>query len=840
MALFGKRELLIATLLISLVLASLYAAGLSAELSALRDQARRLQTCTKDENGKCAQQDEPEESDEAGGLVARVMSGGLVLFCCVAPSLAVRVLRAMPAVAQESRDGSSSGGAGEGKLKQYSRLDVVRYRLEYWFSTSAFSKPLALLLMTVWLALLGAGFLYAFTGAAWRVVLWRAVAVLGLDWTPAAGEDSETEATFVQRMCGLVLAVAGTVVTALLVSIISDLFSEKMDELRRGGGDVMETRHTLILGWNDKVLGLIRQIALANKSEGGGAVVVLASMDKEEMDSQVADGVPPEDAMGTRVICRSGSPLLAIELARVSAANARAIVLLTGADSHSNTNADETDAMTLRVILALSRLRDLEGLRGHLCAEVCAIDNVPLMRASGGDFLHPLVSHDIIGRLMLQCARQPGLAPSYEDLLGFQGNTFYRNEWPSLVGRSFAEVVTMFPEAIPVGVVVNGQSILNPPDSFVLQHGDAIYVVAEDNDAYSPSAAPALLGDDVDELAPTMDVNSTEEGTEPKPPDRVLIIGWREELHALILALDEYVPRGSDLFILSDMSLEDRDQAFAAANFSPIRDLTHLKITHVVGEQTNKKTLEGLPLERMTSALSLAGGSDGDAASDCRTVATLLNMRAIQAERAKGDKYASMAASNGGDRTPQSDALVRHPDEKRSLMANYRMAAWRKSLRNAAASCAVVAEILDSRSEPLIADMALCDYVLTTELVSRTLALVAEDPRIDDVLTELFSANGCNMCIMPASTYVRPGETLSFWQLSRRARARQHVVLGIRCAAAAASSHNAVEESGHGSTWGGHTKPRHVLNPPNKAAPLLWQAGDSVVVLATRGARKKR
>jgi hypothetical protein len=183
MALFGKRELLIAALLTSLVLASLYAAGLSAELSALRDQARRLQTCTKDENGMCAQQDEPEESDEAVGLVARVMSGGLVLFCCVAPSLAVRVLRAMPAVAQESRDGSSSGGAGEGKLKQYSRLDVVRYRLEYWFSTSAFSKPLALLLMTVWLALLGAGFLYAFTGAAWRVVLWRAVAVLGLDWT---------------------------------------------------------------------------------------------------------------------------------------------------------------------------------------------------------------------------------------------------------------------------------------------------------------------------------------------------------------------------------------------------------------------------------------------------------------------------------------------------------------------------------------------------------------------------------------------------------------------------------------------------------------------------------
>lgn len=741
------------------------------------------------------------------------------------------MLRAMPASLYGHREGVSGGNAGDSKRKQYTRLDVVRYRLEYWFSTSAFSKPLALLVMTVWLALLGAGSLYAFTGATWRVVLWRAVAVLGLDWTPAAGEDSEEDATFVQRLCGLILAVGGTVVTALLVSIISDLFSEQMDELRRDGGDVLETGHTLILGWNDKVLGLIRQIAQANKSEGGGAVVVLATLEKEHMDAQVADALPQDEALGTRVVCRSGSPLLASELARVSACDARAIVLLAGADSHNDTNADVADATTLRTVVALSRLRDVEGLRGHLCAEVCAIDNVALMRACAGDFLHPLVSHDIIGRLMLQCARQPGLAPVFEDFLGFEGNTLYRKEWPSLAGRCFGDVSTMFPDAVPVGVVVNDQAILNPPDSFVIQQGDAVYVLAEDNDKYSPAIAPAALGDDPELLAP-LECEDDDDASEPKAADKVLIVGWRKELHALILALDEFVSRGSDLYILSDLSLEDREHMFASSNFVPSRDLIHLKLTHVVGEQTNKKTLEALPLERMTSVLVLAHGVDGDAASDSRTVATLLNMRAIQAERAKGDKYGTVSSSNA-EKTPQADTLVRQSDGKRGLVALYRMAAWRKALRNATSTCAVVAEILDSRSEQLVADLALCDYVLTTELVSRTLALVAEDARMDDVLLELFSANGCNLCIMPAATYVRPGETLSFWQLSRRARARQHILIGIRCTAAA--SHNRGDEHGHNNTWSGPSKPRHVLNPPDKQTPLLWQAGDSVVVLATRG-----
>jgi hypothetical protein len=157
------------------------------------------------------------------------------------------------------------------------------------------------------------------------------------------------------------------------------------------------------------------------------------------------------------------------------------------------------------------------------------------------------------------------------------------------------------------------------------------------------------------------------------------------------------------------------------------------------------------------------------------------------------------------------------------------MAAWRASLRTSSSGCSVVAEILDTRSKSLIADLALCDCVLTTELVSRTLALLAEDPRLDDVFGELFSANGCGLSVVPAAMYVRPGERLSFWQIARRARARRHVLVGIRCAAMSAQKG---DESSSTVAWSGAVKPRHVLNPADKMTPLLWQPGDSVVVMA--------
>lgn len=60
---------------------------------------------------------------------------------------------------------------------------------------------------------------------------------------------------------------------------------------------------------------LLKQLAIANKSIGGGVVVVLAERDKEEMEMDIAK--LEFDFMGTSVICRSGSPLILADLKRV-------------------------------------------------------------------------------------------------------------------------------------------------------------------------------------------------------------------------------------------------------------------------------------------------------------------------------------------------------------------------------------------------------------------------------------------------------------------------------------------------------------------------------------------
>lgn len=51
----------------------------------------------------------------------------------------------------------------------------------------------------------------------------------------------------------------------------------------------------------------------------------------------------------------------------------------------------------------------------------------------------------------------------------------------------------------------------------------------------------------------------------------------------------------------------------------------------------------------------------------------------------------------------------------------------------------IISEILDSRTRNLVSVTRISDYVLSNELVSMALAMVAEDKQINRVLEELFA-----------------------------------------------------------------------------------------------------
>ncbi|BDA49994.1 Ion channel DMI1 [Coccomyxa sp. Obi] len=743
-----------------------------------------------------------EVKDDPASWISRAAAGLLLLVMLLGVYIATARLDHLPPPIQALL----RQWLGSKNERQATTSKFLAYHLEVWFSNNRFSKVLSLLYLTIGLVWLGGLGIFAVTGESLYDAFWQAIHGVGIDWT-FAGEAVEYGG-FLVRATAVFVSLGGMLVTALMLGIVSDAIGDKIEDLKKGKSDVLEANHTLILGWSDKSLNMIDQLCLANESAGGKAIVILAERDKQDMEHEIHRHV--RDLRGSRVLCRSGNPLIGLDLERVSVDVARAIVVLATAESP-----ERSDARVLRIVLSLMGVHDRlkkagrGGLQGHIVAEVCDLDNEPLVKMVGTEHVQTVVSHDIIGRLMIQCARQHGLASVWQKIMGFEGDEFYMKEWPQLTGRSFMEVLVSFPDAIPLGIRNSDGLSINPDDNYVLQKGDHVIVIAEDDDSYAPLDAPAVLPVPGDECPPCVS---------RRAPERVLFCGWRRDMHDMIAVLDAFVYPGSELWLYNEVPVQERERILKKEGLDPTRlqNLTLIyKVQEVEGELVSRKRLEELAPEQFSSILILADesatfgtGSNVDMAadSDSRNLATLLLLRDLQTKRMGPQPLSRKSRSSEHKIRPM--ALRRQSTMYKSSI----QAMWYDTMASAVKQTIIISEILDTRTRHLVQELDVSEFVLSNELVSMALAMVAENPDVNDILSELFTPDGNELYVHPASRYLREGETKSFFEVMVRAREKEEILVGVKRR--------------------GHKSPE--LNPPHKDEPTLsLRSVTSFVVIIT-------
>lgn len=591
-----------------------------------------------------------------------------------------------------------------------------------------------------------------------------------------------------QRVVAAFIAVVGIIFFASILGVIVDVIREKMESLRQGRSKVIENGHTLILGWTDKTILLIEELCIANESEGGGVVVVLASERKEQMEIELKVQLPTSARLGTKVVFRNGSPLLMGDLEKVSAHNAKALVVLA-----SGGDADRADADTLRCMLSLRSLR--YGLSGHIVAEVRDVDNEPLVKLVGGSAVETIVSHDVLGRLMLMSARQPGLAKVYEALLGFDGDEFYMQEWPELIGLKFGEITARFPNAVPIGIRSEAQVLhMKAGVDRIIEPGDEIIVIAEDNDTYKPEAPVEI------EVG-----RPPEWEAEERVAEDILFCGWRRDIRDILQHLDDIVVQGTKVRMMSHcVPVEERNAKLLEEGLD-VNLLRNIQIIHESGNTSVRRKLEALPLESLFSCMIFADQLfEADTMhADSHSLATLLLIRDIQACR-KG-----LPASANPMRSSER-SIVEEDDEPMGGHGGKRLSEKPETAKD----CPIICEILDPRTQKTIAGNKYVslssDFCQTNRLVAQIVAMISEERSVKHLLDELLGIAGCNIAVYPAKRYCAPSELCSFFTVSERARLFDEIVIGYQL---------------------NHSIDKTVLNPPEKEVERYWDHYDFAVLI---------
>jgi voltage-gated potassium channel Kch len=400
----------------------------------------------------------------------------------------------------------------------------------------------------------------------------------------------------------LVLTIGGLFIVSALIGVIANGIDSKLADLRRGRSIVLERDHTVILGWSESIFTIISELTLANESRHDPVIVILADMDKIDMEEELKVKVP--DRRGTRIICRSGSPMDLDDLRLSSHDTARSVILLAP-------DSDDPDSEVIKTLLALTHHVDQRGEEEgpRIVAEIQDPSNLEAAALVGKGRTTLLDIRETVAKLVVQTSRQSGAAAVYTELFDYSGDEFYFFEDHGLAGKTYAEAQQAFEAATVCGIVDGSTSKLNPPPDTVITADQTLVVVVEDDSA--------LKGQSQSLTEPALNMLGEQAGSEARPT-QALVIGWNDRAPIVLRELDRYAPPGSALTVLT---------AFGDPVVPAFRNLA---VTVVRASSTNRAVLEEHVGADLDQIIVLCYDRDLESqAADSRTLVSLLHVRDI-------------------------------------------------------------------------------------------------------------------------------------------------------------------------------------------------------------------
>jgi len=524
------------------------------------------------------------------------------------------------------------------------------------------------------------------------------------------------------KVSAIIGGLYGIVLFSILIGLITTSLVAKLENLRKGRSKVIEDDHTLILGWNEqRILEILREIVLANESEDNPAAVILADIDKEEMDDFLALNMPCTD--NTRVVTRSGSTASQTNLAIVSAAQARsAIILANATDDAEKRDKARSDAHCIKTILELTTARGEEN-ELNIVAELFDERHHEIIQHYSPHPIGVANANEVLAKIIVQTSRSVGLSIVYGEILSFDGCEMYfcEADWK---GLTFGQVQFHFPDGVPMGVArKDGELLVNPPVDLQLDDGDELLILAEDDSTIDFQDVPVAKAEEL-RLRP---------GHLEQTIENELIIGWNKKGHIIVNEYAEYVLEGSSIHIIVHNPSQATQDEITALNAA----LDSINITLIDQDPLQTETLKASTPSQRDNIIILNGGDDefGDAnESDAQTILILLLLRKIFEE---------------------------HPDDT--------------------VHTRLIAEVLDSSNQDLICQAGVKDFIISNRFISMLIAQMSEEARIKDVYDILFKEEGSEIYLKPVSIYFDefPGE-VTFADCMAIAQKRGEVCLGIK------------------------------------------------------------
>ena len=415
--------------------------------------------------------------------------------------------------------------------------DRLGYRFERFLNKggSSIFKSLLIVFLSVFFFIVTVRYLLLLIFPEWDYLgsfgdhIWKTF----LQMTAPGNMNQDNNAPGWLRFTTILAGFSGVIILSMLIAFITSSLNTLLYNFRKGRGKILEEDHTIILGWNERVVDILKELILANESEKRGVVVILAEASKEKMDDLIQKRLP--DTITTEVITTEGNPSNISELNRVSISNARSVILLAKCDENAPHEMKiESDVQAIKSIMAIKSCQDGES-NIPIITEIFTKEKRNIISYFKDENLISIDSWKIMGKIMIQTSLTSGLQIVYNEMLSFDGGEvyYYEADWEE---TTFLELAYHFEDGIPMGIFNKDEGLmLRPPQDRLMKKGDEVIIFAEDDSTidYSPQKLYNPK---------SIEINNTKLD---KVKRRTLILGWHSIGKIVISEAADYLKNES-------------------------------------------------------------------------------------------------------------------------------------------------------------------------------------------------------------------------------------------------------------------------------------------------------
>ena len=522
------------------------------------------------------------------------------------------------------------------------------------------------------------------------------------------------------KVAAVLSGIAGVLILSSLIAFITTALNIRLERLKRGRSRVVEKDHTLILGWSDATVEVIRELIFANESESNPVIVVLAFTPKEHMDDFLQVRLP--STKNTRLVTRYGNTALPANLDVASLATAKSVIVLARAgDTATAEERAASDAKVIKTCLAVEACKP-RGKKLNVVAELFDESNRQVVREiTPGEFI-AVDDDEILAKLIAQTSRSAGLSVVYNEILSFDGCEiyFHHDEWGAM---NFGELQFHFKDGVPIGICeAQGKLELDPPANRPMKADDEILIVAQDDSTIQFQSKPVVV---------PLELELQEERL-VRRIESALVMGWNERAPAFITEYADYVLDRSGVDVMvADADDEIRRRIQVLDEQLPTLEINLIEENPLKSEDLLK--VEPFSYDSIILLSNEVHGGDLET-TDSETIMKLLLLRKILAD---------------------------HPEQSKNT--------------------SIITEVLHADNQALIARAGVNDSIISTRLVSMMLAQMSEEPRMCEVYEEIFKEDGSEIYVKPARLYRREWPaSLRFGDLMQLAQQRGETCIGVK------------------------------------------------------------